>query len=91
MNRADKHCLTCPVCSKTSPPESGEFRCGECNAPTVVAMNLARVARFEASGEPSMWRYFDLLPLSDREWIVSQGEGQTPLRPHDLSLPRLIC
>ena len=26
-----------------------------------------------------MWRYFELLPLSDRASIVSQGEGQTPL------------
>lgn len=26
-----------------------------------------------------MWRYFDLLPLEEEEWIVSQGEGWTPL------------
>jgi threonine synthase len=48
-------------------------------------MNTARAAPFEPSGEPSMWRYFDLLPLSDRAWIVSQGEGQTPL----VASPRL--
>ncbi len=32
-----------------------------------------------------MWRYFELLPLSDRASIVSQGEGQTPL----IASPRL--
>ena len=26
-----------------------------------------------------MWRYFDLLPLEERQWIVSQDEGWTPL------------
>ena len=31
------------------------------------------------AAENSMWRYFELLPLDDRKWIVSQGEGQTPM------------
>jgi threonine synthase len=35
--------------------------------------------KFAPSDEPSLWRYFDMLPLSDRKWIVSQGEGCTPL------------
>lgn len=26
-----------------------------------------------------MWKYFDLLPLADPQWITSQGEGGTPL------------
>jgi threonine synthase len=79
MNNADKYSLRCPVCSKAYPPASDELTCKGCNAPTVVAMNTARAAPFEPSDEPSMWRYFDLLPLSDRASIVSQGEGQTPL------------
>lgn len=32
-----------------------------------------------------MWRYFGMLPVDDRKWIVSQGEGWTPL----LDAPRL--
>jgi threonine synthase len=79
MNHADKYSLTCPVCSKAYPPASDQLRCTDCDAPTVVAMNTARTAPFEPSTEPSMWRYFDLLPLSDRASVVSQGEGQTPL------------
>ena len=85
MNDAGKYSLKCPVCSKAYPPESDTFTCEECNAPTVVAMNTACAAPFEPSDEPSMWRYFDLLPLSDRASIVSQGEGRTPL----IDSPRL--
>jgi len=79
MNDTDKYSLVCPVCSKPYPAVSNEFTCKGCDAPTVVAMNTARAAPFEASGEPSMWRYFDLLPLGERASIVSQGEGETPL------------
>ncbi len=28
---------------------------------------------------PGMWRYFEFLPVSDRKYIVSLGEGSTPL------------
>ena len=79
MNDTDKYSLVCPVCSKAYPPVSDEFTCKGCNAPTVVAMNTARATPFEPTDEPSMWRYFDLLPLSERASIVSQGEGRTPL------------
>lgn len=79
MDDADKYFLRCPVCSKAYAPADGHFTCRECNAPTVVAMNTARAARFGLPDERSMWRYFELLPLIDRRWIVSQGEGRTPL------------
>jgi threonine synthase len=85
MNDADKYSLKCPVCSKAYPPASEILRCEGCRAPTVVAMNTASAALFEASEDRSMWRYFDLLPLDDRASIVSQGEGQTPL----MAAPRL--
>ncbi len=85
MNDTDKYSLVCPVCSKAYPPASDELSCKGCNAPTVVAMNTARAAPFEPTDEPSMWRYFDLLPLSERALIVSQGEGRTPL----MASPRL--
>jgi threonine synthase len=29
----------------------------------------------------SLWKYFQLLPLEDPKWIISQGEGLTPLAP----------
>ncbi len=85
MNDDEKYSLKCPVCSKEYSPASDPFTCAQCNAPTVVAMNTDRAAPFEPSNEPSMWRYFDLLPLNDKASVVSQGEGQTPL----LESPRL--
>ncbi len=33
--------------------------------------------------EPTIWRYFELLPLLDRKNIVSMGEGWTPLLPSE--------
>lgn len=79
MKKSDKYSLTCPVCSTAYAPQSDVFTCEKCNAPTVVAINTAQVAPFESSNEYSMWRYFDLLPLTDRKSIISQGEGWTPL------------
>jgi len=79
MDAAAKYSLKCPVCSKVYAPASGQLSCEGCNAPTVVAMNTDRAASFGSSDPSSMWRYFELLPLTDRMSIVSQGEGQTPL------------
>jgi threonine synthase len=72
-----KYSLKCPVCAIAYPAEEAVFRCEKCNAPTVVAMNLARPVA--PSGESSMWRFMDLLPIEDGRWIISQGEGGTPL------------
>jgi len=79
MNDANKYLLRCPTCSATYVPHEDAFSCEKCGAPTVVAINLDRNSTFVTTDETSMWRYFDLLPLDDRTWIVSQGEGGTPL------------
>ncbi len=78
MKITEKYSLRCPVCSAAFAPESNVFACEKCDAPTVVAINTANVT-LSGPGEHSIWRYFDLLPLIDRKWIVSQGEGGTPL------------
>jgi threonine synthase len=85
MSDPNKYLLECPTCSATYPPGEDAFKCERCDAPTVVAMNLDRISTVATTDEPSMWRYFDLLPLDDRKWIVSQGEGSTPL----VEAPRL--
>jgi threonine synthase len=85
MSDPNKYLLRCPTCSATYPPHEDAFTCERCDAPTVVAMNLDRISTLATTDEPSMWRYFDLLPLDDRKWIVSQGEGSTPL----IEAPRL--
>ncbi len=79
MESPGKYILKCPACAETYAPRGNAFTCKKCDAPTVVAMDLNRVVDFVASNEYSMWRYFDLLPLEDKKWIVSQGEGWTPL------------
>ena len=79
MEDARKYSLKCPGCSTTYPPKGEHFICGRCGAPTVVAVNLAADIEFPSPNEHSMWRYFDLLPLEHRQFIVSQREGWTPL------------
>lgn len=79
MNNIDKYILKCPVCAEAHVPHVNAFTCEKCDAPTVVAMNLDKAVDFVTANEYSMWRYFHLLPLEDKKWIVSQGEGWTPL------------
>jgi threonine synthase len=62
------------------------MRCDECDGPLKVTMDLASIRPVrESAGSlrnpalPGLWAWFDLLPLSDRESIVSLGEGDTPL------------
>ena len=74
-----KYSLRCPVCSTAYAPEKDVLTCGRCDAPTVVVMNITKETVLGAPDDTSMWRYFDLLPLADRRWITSQGEGRTPL------------
>lgn len=44
-----------------------------------MKMNLTGGMDIIEPGESSMWRFFPLLPLENPRWIVSQGEGGTPL------------
>lgn len=76
---SNKYSLDCPVCSTAYPPGDNVLTCEKCQAPTIVAMNLAGHKDFSPSSELSMWKYFDLLPIEDRKWIISQSEGRTPL------------
>ncbi|RJP15310.1 MAG: threonine synthase [Candidatus Abyssobacteria bacterium SURF_5] len=81
---AEKFSLKCPACSAQYSP--GTFTCDRCHAPTVVSINLERLPapqflqpELPAPFSQSLWKYFELLPLNDPQWIVSQGEGLTPL------------
>jgi threonine synthase len=61
----------------------------EAGVPLLARYDLERVAatltREEiGSRPPTLWRYHELLPVRDREHIVSLGEGMTPLT----ALPR---
>ena len=61
-----------------------------CGSPLLARYDLDRVAalvsrRDVAGRSPDLWRYHELLPVSDPARIVSLGEGMTPL----LAMPRL--
>src|SRR3978361_11952 len=53
-------------------------------APLLARYDLERVAatvpREDVAGRaPTLWRYAELLPVRDRQHVVSLGEGMTPL------------
>jgi threonine synthase len=54
-----------------------------CGAPLLARYDLARARAWRreslAGREPNMWRYRELMPLSDGETPLTLGEGWTPL------------
>jgi threonine synthase len=61
-----------------------------CGAPLLARYDTDRLAALVdraaiAARPPDLWRYHELLPVSDAAHVVSLGEGMTPL----LALPRL--
>jgi threonine synthase len=75
--------LECSVCGKKH--EAGQVHnlC-ECGGPLLVRYDLDKAratwSREDlAKGPTNMWRYAPVLPVRDRESIVSLGEGMTPL------------
>ena len=39
--------------------------------------------------EPSLWRYWELLPVKDKQNVVSLGEGMTPMIKMEISGPEI--
>ena len=82
--------LTCTVCGKGLSAEIPQTFCTVCQAPLLARYDLA-AARGTVDREAisrrstGMWRWQELLPLHQLEFITSLGEGDTPL----LTLPRL--
>lgn len=80
MNRLG---LYCSRCSARLPFRYQEMKC-VCGGTLLVDYDLEHVARTltkEAlqTRYPSMWRYKELLPVSNPDCIVTLGEGWTPL------------
>jgi len=77
--------LYCPKCGREYSLGEVHHLC-ECGAPLLVGYDIdaaRRVLRRDTfSGRtPSLWRYRELLPVSDDANIVTLGEGFTPLLP----------
>lgn len=73
--------LQCRECGKTYPPTK-TYICEECFAPVDVVYN-ANTTQLDKTCLPkrpkNMWRYFELLPISDHKQIIDIGAGFTPL------------
>jgi len=85
--------LSCPKCSTTYESENLIQLC-KCGAPLLVNYDLERVQsvfkkEMLKKRPPTLWRYRELLPVKDEEYIVSLGEGMTPLLPLKRLGPRL--
>jgi threonine synthase len=71
-----------------------------CGSPLLARYDIAQVGAHlypaEVAGRaPDLWRYHELLPVSDPANVVSLGEGMTPLLPMSvlgaaLGVPRLL-
>ncbi|WP_343838001.1 threonine synthase [Salinibacillus aidingensis] len=75
--------LYCPKCGKEFHTKEQHQLCS-CGSPLLVDYNLDELQKnFTAEDlkgrENSIWRYHELLPVEDRENVVSLGEGMTPL------------
>ncbi|MES0360692.1 MAG: threonine synthase [Anaerolineales bacterium] len=82
--------LECPQCHQVFSAEKEQTFCHECHTPILARYDLAKLRRDlnrdELQLRPhGMWRWRELLPIHNLNYIASLGEGDTPLLP----LPRL--
>jgi threonine synthase len=75
--------LRCRECGKEYEPQF-RYVCEECFGPLDVTYRELAVNRhtFE-SREKTYWRYFELLPIADKNNVVSLNAGLTPLQVAD--------
>ena len=74
--------LICRECKKEYEPQF-RYICEECFGPldvTYIYPNNIKKETFESRKEKTYWRYFELLPIRDKNNIVSINSGFTPLQ-----------
>lgn len=76
--------LECSLCHKTYDANTVQNLCPECRRPLLARYDLdaARqsISREDLAARPSdLWRYRELLPVHDPRYILTLGEGFTPL------------
>jgi threonine synthase len=77
--------LDCTRCHRRYPATELHNLC-ECGGPLFARYDLDRAAKEMRPGhlalrEETLWRYDDVLPVSDPDHRISLGEGMTPLLP----------
>ena len=85
--------LECPKCKAHYESEKLIQLC-QCGAPLLVRYDLKKIKKkFRKKSLPfrkaNLWRYMELLPVKNRDNVISLGEGMTPLIPLKNSGPRL--
>jgi threonine synthase len=78
--------LECALCGRRYPADVLQTLCPPCQRPLLARYDLAAVRdRWDREAlmgrEPTLWRYREVLPVRDDRYIVSLGEGYTPLLP----------
>ncbi|MEX2229438.1 MAG: threonine synthase, partial [Dehalococcoidia bacterium] len=76
--------LQCAVCGEVHSAAVPQTVCTACGRPLFARYDLQQarrtLTRAALVGRPwSMWRYAEVMPVIDRTFVVSLGEGMTPL------------
>lgn len=71
--------LHCSRCDWRAPIEQLYNLCPTCSAPILVHYTFSSPPVLRERND--MWRYADVLPVTDDDSIVTLGEGRTPLLP----------
>ncbi len=73
--------LLCSHCSRSYDLADRQSYCQHCRKPLLVKYDLTGVfdKALLDSDNLTMWRYAAMLPIRDRDHIVSLGEGMTPM------------
>jgi len=76
--------LQCSSCNKIFDPSRLWNLCPDCQKPLLARYDLEKARKFidrdALKGKaPDMWRYRELLPVQDDKFVLSLGEGYTPL------------
>ena len=78
-------CLKCRECNREYEPDF-RYICEDCFGPIDVEYEIPSVLTrelFSNRQEKSYWRYFELLPIANKNNIISLGAGFTPLQLAD--------
>jgi threonine synthase len=76
--------LQCSLCHKILPSDQPQNLCPDCFKPLLAKydyVNAAKLKRYNLINikENSIWRYQRLLPVQNKNYVLSLGEGWTPL------------
>ncbi|SKA98368.1 threonine synthase [Sporosarcina newyorkensis] len=77
--------LHCPKCQKRF-SAGGKHQLCECGSPLLVNYDLKEIGKVLKPKDlltrnTDLWRYHELLPVQNKENVVTLGEGMTPLLP----------